>query len=82
MVSSMATKFELTWKCGHHFEVPRNVSSAPMCPQCGERKITDVKAPPPRIRGHAMGPHVKTEFIGGRAVSVGSKGPLIKDASD
>jgi DNA-directed RNA polymerase subunit RPC12/RpoP len=71
-------KLEITWRCGHDFEVPKNISGAPRCPACGEGKIVDVRGPSPKIRGHATGPHCKTEHLGGRAMPMTPAGPLLK----
>lgn len=47
-----------TWACGHRGVVSSDVSEAPVCPHCGERRVSDVKAPAPRFRGPVTGPCV------------------------
>lgn len=41
----------ITFKCGHRCELPRDVQSAPVCTECGERIITRVTGATPRITG-------------------------------
>lgn len=43
--------------CGHALDLD-DVAEPPVCPQCGERQITNVKAPAPRFTGACSGPVV------------------------
>lgn len=61
--------------CGHQMTAADDAETAPIC-ACGERRIGRVFAPPPRIRGVASGPHVKTELLDPIVVNLAPKGPL------
>lgn len=50
----------VTFRCGHTARFERDVTDAPVCAECGERRISRVQAPPPRITGAARGPLVET----------------------
>lgn len=52
----------LLLRCG--CELPFREGQAPICPVHGLQAITRVlRMPPPRFRGTAKGPHVKTEDL-------------------
>ena len=38
----------VTWQCGHQAALPPTIT-APACPECGNRRVRAVVAPPPRI---------------------------------
>ena len=47
------------FKCGHGSEsADLAMSQPPVCPECGERQIADVKAPAPKFSGACSGPLV------------------------
>jgi hypothetical protein len=45
----------VTLACGHVVKLDDG-SVAPSCVECGETRVTQVKAPAPRFRGAALGP--------------------------
>lgn len=49
----------VTFACGHAVTVENDVKDAPVCPQCGQRRVSKVKAPAPRFTGSCSGPFVK-----------------------
>ncbi len=49
----------VTFKCGHGVEIDQYANKPPACPECGERQIANVIAPPPRFAGTCAGPLVK-----------------------
>ena len=63
------------YRCGHR-QVVGPDHDAPICPQCGERRVGQVSAPPPRFRGVATGPHAVAGEIGAGMVSLAPGGPL------
>lgn len=40
----------VTFACGHVVTVSESAETPPQC-DCGERRVSRVKAPPPRFRG-------------------------------
>ena len=42
--------------CTHQANVDPNVSESPQCAECGETRISHVKAPAPVFRGFVTGP--------------------------
>lgn len=48
----------IRFACGHLAKVSPTIQDAPVCPECGERRIARVSAPPPSIRGVCSGPIV------------------------
>jgi hypothetical protein len=63
---------EIWYRCGHMEIVPNIIETAPACLECGEPRIKRVEVRPPRIRGMARGPHVKTERLEAVGVSMGT----------
>lgn len=46
------------WACGHPTgTVDPMKDHPPVCPVCGERRISVVRAPAPQFRGLCVGPH-------------------------
>lgn len=39
----------IKFACGHEMTLPRDVKDAPVCSQCGERRVTRCDAPKPRF---------------------------------
>lgn len=39
----------IRFACGHEQPFARMVKDAPVCQQCGERRVVKVDAPPPRF---------------------------------
>lgn len=46
--------------CGHGFNLDAGVNSAPVCPTCGERRVSRTTAPAPRFSGCCAGPSAET----------------------
>jgi predicted RNA-binding Zn-ribbon protein involved in translation (DUF1610 family) len=46
----------VTFACGHVLADVDASQDAPVCPECGERRIVRVNAPQPKFRGVATGP--------------------------
>lgn len=49
--------------CGHRVVLETLTDAGPVCPECAERRVASVQAPPPRFTaqdcgGRSMGPHV------------------------
>lgn len=45
----------VTFACGHRLSGSDQMTD-PVCPTCGERRVTRVAAPPPRFTGVVHGP--------------------------
>lgn len=51
----------LRFACGHAFDLD-DATSAPVCPTCGERRVSRVTAPAPRFTGFCSGPSADTNL--------------------
>ena len=69
------TAITVTFRCGHHQIVGPDADIV-ICPQCGERRVARVVAPPPRFRGVATGPSAVEAEVGSGAVHLAPGGPL------
>lgn len=69
---------KLTFRCGHTTTFNEREQDAPIC-ACGEKKITRCKAPAPRIRGTASGPHVTTTALDPITVSLSTQTLTLKE---
>jgi len=73
---------DVTFTCDHSAKVKEN-GAAPQCQVCGCRRVARVKAPAPRIRGTARGPHCETQNLEPQAVNLAPGGRLpLKDNTD
>ena len=54
--------------CGHRFSVDGN--SAPVCPTCGERRVSRTQAPAPRFVGICSGPSAESKALEGIPVGM------------
>ena len=66
----------VSWACGHRGDVPEAIQSSPVCPDCGDPRIRDVKAPAPRFVGVARGPSVTSKVLEAIALDLAPRGPL------
>lgn len=48
----------VTFKCGHRVNAERDVKTAPVCPECGERVVARVDGARPTFKGACTGPVV------------------------
>jgi len=55
--------------CGHRFSIDPSVTSAPICPTCGERRISRTTAPAPRFVGVCSGPSAESKVLEGIPVA-------------
>lgn len=62
---------DLTFVCGHTAKALTGNETTPSCPECGERVISRVNAPPPVFSGHARGPHAQYKDLPAKAVKLG-----------
>ena len=51
----------ITFKCGHRMELERDVKSAPVCKECGNRIVASVTGATPRFTGACSGPLVVSQ---------------------
>lgn len=67
--------------CGHAaLTVSEEIDIAPVCPECGERRVRHVTARAPRFRGVCQGPSARSEMLAAMPVAVAAQGPLtLKD---
>lgn len=49
--------------CGHRFALDASVNSAPICPTCGETRVSRTSAPAPRFSGFCVGPSAETKML-------------------
>lgn len=61
----------IIFACGHTTDVDDPVAP-PIC-ACGERRISHVKAPPPRFVGACRGPHATYRELPGIGVPLGAQ---------
>lgn len=61
---------KITLACGHTIEMGHD-SGVPICPQCGERRVSQVVARPPRFTGVCQGPYATYAPLSGIPVKVG-----------
>ena len=59
----------LTFACGHRFTLD-DANTAPLCPACGERRVSRVTAPPPRFVGCCQGPTAETKALEGLPIGI------------
>lgn len=52
----------LTFACGHRFTLD-DANTAPICPACGERRVSLVTAPAPRFSGFCQGPSADAQAL-------------------
>ena len=52
---------QVLFACGHNMDLDDSVSSAPVCPTCGESRISRTTAPPPRFTGWCRGPTAESK---------------------
>lgn len=57
----------VTFACGHRGTAGE---AAPRCTECGETRVSHVKAPAPRFRGVVLGPCATYEDLPARRVSL------------
>ena len=62
--------------CGHSVIAPDDVSQAPACQICGDRRVRDVIAPAPRFRGAVSGPQATPGDVTGPPPNLAPGGPL------
>ena len=64
--------------CGHdRLEMGDDVKGVPICPVCGERRVQQTTAPPPRFRGVCTGPSARLLALEPMAVAgAAPEGPL------
>lgn len=67
----------VTYACGHTANVSAKGDVPPIC-ECGERRVSRVKAPAPRFRGVCQGPSAVTVDLPAMPVSVAPGGALLK----
>jgi len=60
----------LTFACGHAFSIDAAVSDAPLCPACGERRVSRVTAPPPKFVGCCQGPSAEQKALEGLPIGI------------
>jgi hypothetical protein len=56
--------------CGHGFKLDPGVSSPPVCPACGERRISRTTAPAPRFSGLCSGPSAESKVLEGIPIAI------------
>jgi ribosomal protein L37AE/L43A len=56
--------------CGHGFKIDANVQTPPVCPTCGERRVSRVTAPAPTFRGFCSGPSAETAALAAIPVAI------------
>lgn len=54
--------------CGHLYEVDGN--DAPVCPRCGEHRVSRVTAPAPRFNGWCSGPSAESQPVAGVPIAI------------
>jgi DNA-directed RNA polymerase subunit RPC12/RpoP len=60
----------LSMACGHTVKI--GDGDGPVaCPECGERRVSHVKARAPKFRGVVLGPYAQFESLTGVPVVVG-----------
>jgi hypothetical protein len=64
----------VTFACGHSATVLTD-GAAPQC-LCGETRVSRVKAPAPRFRGVATGPHATVQALDAMPINAAPDGPL------
>lgn len=62
-----------TMACGHRIAIDAD-GSAPRCGECGETRVSHVKAPAPRFRGTALGPCATYEDLPAKRVVLKENG--------
>lgn len=50
----------IRFACGHGFSLEPTSDVAPVCPTCGERRVSRVDAPAPRFTGWVTGPSAES----------------------
>lgn len=60
----------LGFACGHALTISES-DQAPVCEQCGERRVSRVTARAPKFRGVCQGPHAQFVPLAGMPVTVG-----------
>lgn len=66
----------VTFGCGHRADVPSNLATAPVCPTCGDRRVTHVKTRPPSFTGACTGPYATFKALDAMPVSLAPQGSL------
>lgn len=74
-------KMSVRFACGHATTMWAANPSEPICPECGETRVTRIGAPPPRFRGACAGPYAVTEAVDAVPVNLAPGGafPTPKD---
>lgn len=62
--------------CGHEGEVAENASSAPICGECGDQRVSRTKARAPRFVGACSGPYAEAKNLSAAIVNVAPGGAL------
>jgi hypothetical protein len=60
----------IRFACGHGFGIDRNVTSVPICPTCGERRISRTTAPAPKFVGLCSGPSAESKVLEGIPIGI------------
>lgn len=56
--------------CGHRFSIDPSALSAPICPTCGERRVSRTSAPAPRFVGVCSGPSAERVALEGLPIAI------------
>lgn len=73
----------MVFRCGHTAEIDPDKVTSPVCLVCGERRVARVRhVEPPRITGHARGPHVTPKHLEPVAVQIATKPLPLKEPTD
>lgn len=60
----------IRFACGHGFTIDASVSAAPVCPTCGERRVSRVLAPAPKFTGFCSGPSAESKALEGTPIAI------------
>ncbi len=66
---------QIVFACGYRLDVDEGASSAPVCPTCGEPRISRTIAPPPRFTGWCSGPTAESTPLAPLPLSLANKEP-------
>ena len=60
----------ITFACGHRFSLDASVQTPPVCPTCGEHRVSRVTAPAPRFTGCCSGPSAETTALAAIPIAI------------